>query len=92
MRLERGGRTPEEGGSREWLLRCQGFRVDGPEGLVGIVVRVVYEHSTRWDRPSGLAVRGPSGEVLVPIEAIEHVDPIEERISVRGSVSDRASR
>ncbi|MBD0317555.1 MAG: hypothetical protein ICV71_03455 [Thermoleophilia bacterium] len=92
MRLEPEGRTPEERGSREWLLRCEGFRVDGPEGLVGIVVRVVYEHSTRWDRPSALAVRGASGEVLVPIDAVEHVDPVEGRISVRGRGTRRASR
>ena len=92
MTVEAGGRAPEGGGSREWLLRCQGFRVDGPEGLVGVVVRVVYDHSTRWDRPSALAVRGPRGEVLVPIDAIDRVDPAEGRISVRRSVADGPAR
>ncbi len=90
---EPGGRPPEELGSGEWLLRCQGFRVDGPEGLVGVVVSVVYEPSARWDRPSALAVRGRGGEVLVPIDSIARVDPAEGRISVRAARSaDRGTR
>ena len=80
-----GGARTDEGRSREWLLRCHGFRVDGPEGLVGVVVGVVYEHSTRWDRPSALAVRGRGGELLVPMDAIADDHPAEGRISVRAS-------
>jgi hypothetical protein len=82
-----GGEMTEEGRSREWLLRCHGFRVDGPEGLVGVVVAVVYGHSTRWDRPSALAVRGRRGEILVPMDAIAGVDAAEGRISLRASPS-----
>ena len=88
-----GGGMAEEGRSREWLFRCHGFRVDGPEGLVGVVVGVVYGHSTRWDRPSGLAVRGRRGEVVVPMDAIADVHPAEGRISLRaGPPADPGAR
>jgi len=84
MTTNEGGMT-DESGAREWLLRCHGFRVDGSEGLVGVVVGVVYEHSTRWDRPSALAVRGRGGQILIPMDAIADVYPAEGRISLRAS-------
>ncbi len=84
MAADSGG-NHESDVSREWLLRCEGFRVDGPEGMIGRVVGPLYEHSVRWDRPSALAVRTPNGVVAVPLDAIESVLPREHRIVVTRS-------
>ena len=71
--------TAEVGGpgapdDRSWLLGCEGMRVDGPDGPIGVVVAPIYEPSARWDRPLGLVVEGPGGKVRVPIEAVKSVD------------------
>ncbi|MBA2616363.1 MAG: hypothetical protein H0U90_11425 [Actinobacteria bacterium] len=84
MSAESGGQTIEEGGSREWLLGCEGFRVDGPEGrLVGHVAAPIYGFSARWDRPSALAIRGPDGTFALELDAIQSVFPAEARIVLR---------
>jgi hypothetical protein len=79
---EESGGTNRETEDRDWILRCDGFRVDGPEGPIGQVVAPLYGHSVRWDRPSALAVRTPNGVVAVPVAAIETVEPGERRITV----------
>ncbi len=66
--------------SREWLLGCEGFRVEDPDGLIGHVVRVLYEPSARWDRPSGLVVRGASGSAVFAMSHITAVVASEGRI------------
>ncbi len=72
---------------REWILRCEGFQVYGPEGHVGVVVAVVYEHSARWDAPHGLKVRGGGGTTFVtPLDAVTAVDVAAGRISVDRTV------
>jgi hypothetical protein len=74
VRADPEGRSTDGAKSREWLLHCEGFRVEGPDGFVGIVTGVVYEFSARWDRPTGLAVRGTNGRSLtVPMDAIRDV-------------------
>ena len=68
------------GDDRSWLLGCEGMRVDGPDGPLGVVVAPIYEPSARWDRPLGLVVQGPLGEVRVPIESVGSVDRADRRL------------
>ena len=88
MSAESRGR-PDNTESREWLLHCEGFRVEGPDGFVGVVTGVVYEFSARWDRPSALAVRGDRGKALsVPLRAIADVSEDEGRVLLRERLAD----
>ncbi len=64
-----------------WLCRCEGFRVDSPEGRYGLVEAVMFRR--RPDEPDALIVR--SGVlarrlVIVPIEDVEDVLPRRERV------------
>jgi len=64
-----------------WLDQCQGFRVDSPEGRVGLVEEVV--RGARPGCPEALVVRaGVLGRrlELVPIEAVDSVEPRRLRI------------
>jgi hypothetical protein len=56
------------------------MRVEASDGFVGRVVEPLYRHSARWDRPWALAVRGESGLLTVPIEAVLSVDRAGARI------------
>jgi hypothetical protein len=56
------------------LRRCQGFRVDSPEGRVGVVEEVRYR--SRCDRPDLIAVRaGRLGRLLliVPVGEVAEI-------------------
>jgi hypothetical protein len=67
-----------------WLCRCEGFRVDSPEGRVGLVEAVMFR--TRPDEPDALIVRiGVLGRrlAIVPIEDVEDVLPRRERVLLR---------
>jgi hypothetical protein len=67
------------------LLRCEGFEVDSPVGLVGIVEGLRF--GSRIDVPDFLEVRGGRlGRelLLVPVEAVQEISPEEERVLVRG--------
>src|SRR5712691_5655915 len=69
-----------------WLCRCQGFRVDSPEGRVGFVEEVRYR--SRVDRPDALAVRaGRVGRhlLIVPVDEVADIAPREERIVLRSA-------
>jgi len=86
MSAESGGQRTDEGRSREWLLGCEGFRVEGPEGrLVGHVLALLYGFSARWDRPSALEIRGPEGTFSLALDAIEEVSAREARITLRAA-------
>lgn len=65
---------------REWLLHCEGMGVEASDGYLGRIVEPLYRHSARWDRPWALAVRADRGLLTVPIEAVQFVDPVSERI------------
>jgi hypothetical protein len=66
-----------------WLCRCEGFRVDTPEGRLGLVEAVMFR--TRPDEPDALVVRaGVLGRrlVIVPIDDVEDVLPRRKRIQL----------
>ena len=80
------GPAAEESGDRDTLLvRCEGFEVESPVGLVGFVEGLRF--GSRIDLPDFLEVRGGRlGRelLLVPIEAVQAVSAEEERVLVRG--------
>ena len=83
MSAESGDREHRESDSNRWILHCEGFRVEDPEGQVGIVVAVIYDPSARWDKPSGFTVRTTTGAVVtIPLEDIEDVLASEGRLLV----------
>ena len=64
-----------------WLGRCEGFRVDSPEGRFGLVEAVMFR--VRPDEPDALIVRaGVLGRklVIVPLEDVEDVLPRRQRV------------
>ncbi len=68
----------------DWLCRCEGFRVDSPEGRFGVVEGVMFR--VRPDEPDALIVRtGVFGRrlAIVPIEDVDDVLPRRERITLR---------
>jgi hypothetical protein len=69
-----------------WLRRCEGFRVDSPQGRVGKVEEVRY--ASRCDRPDVIAVRGGllgRPLLIVPVGEAEEILPREERIVLHRS-------
>ena len=72
-----------------WLRRCHGFRVDSPEGRVGVVEDVLYGGA--YDRPSALVVRTGLLRQRLEVVAIEEVDavyPRLERVVLRARPKD----
>jgi hypothetical protein len=69
-----------------WLRRCQGFRVDSPDGRVGVVEEVLY--ASRCDRPDVIAVRaGLLGRLLriVPVAEVAWILPGREQVVLHRS-------
>jgi hypothetical protein len=69
-----------------WLRRCEGFRVDSPQGRVGFVEEVRY--ATRCDRPDVIAVRaGLLGRLLLilPVGEVAEILPGEELVVLHSS-------
>jgi hypothetical protein len=62
------------------LCRCEGFRVDSPEGRVGVVQEAHFR--SRIDRPDALVVRtGLLGRLLmISVEEVAEVSLGEERV------------
>ncbi len=80
-----GPANEESGIDAALLVRCEGFEVDSPVGLVGFVQGIRF--GSRIDVPDFLEVRGGrlGREVLlIPIEAVQEISPEEERVLVRG--------
>jgi hypothetical protein len=67
------------------LRRCEGFRVDSPNGRVGFVAELPYGSSL--EEPDAIAVRAPAssaGSVLiVPAGEIEEIVPSARRVLLR---------
>jgi hypothetical protein len=80
-----GSQRPGDAASRAyWRRRCEGFRVDSPNGRVGVVEEVGYV--SRSDRPDLIAVRaGLFARLLlvVPVGEVAEIVPSEERIFLR---------
>ncbi len=69
---------------RDWLLECEGWRVEDENGrLIGHVVAPVYEPSARWDRPRALATRSATAVVEIPLLQIAQVKAADGRIVVK---------
>jgi len=69
-----------------WLAHCEGYRVDSPDGRVGVVEHVRLAPDS--GRPELLAVR--SGlfvprSLLVPADRVEGVVPRERRVILRAA-------
>jgi hypothetical protein len=70
------------------LAHCAGFRVESSDGYVGVVQELRYAPSTRWDRPSELAVyAGRLTEWLLIISSAEvtGVSLADRRVVLRSS-------
>lgn len=71
-------------GRRYWLRRCEGFRVEGPDGRLGFVEEARLDG--RADEPVALVVHGSApGRVVVPVSEVAEVLPLEERILLRST-------
>jgi hypothetical protein len=67
-----------------WLRRCEGFRVESPEGRVGVVEELRF--ASRPDRPDALAVdTGLVRDrlVIIPVEEVATIDPRATRVVLR---------
>lgn len=64
--------------THNYLLRhCEGYVVEGREGRVGFVSEV-----TETDDLLEFVVAGSSGEIRVPLDAIERFEPRAQRITL----------
>jgi hypothetical protein len=73
-----------------WLRRCDGFRVDGPDGRIGVVDHV--EQDLEADVPDVVAVA--SGlwrirRISIPLTEVVEVQPGRRRIVVRHQIAGR---
>ena len=75
---------PAGGGGEYWLGHCEGFKVQSPEGQVGVVESVVYDADA--GRPAYLAVTGGRlllHTALVPCGEVVSIDPRQTRLDVQ---------
>jgi hypothetical protein len=76
-----------------WLRRCEGFRVDSPDGRVGFVEEVRY--ASRLDRPDVIAIRAGLLVrllLIVPVGEIAEIFPGDERIVLHRSPRPTATK
>jgi hypothetical protein len=69
-----------------WLSRCERFRVESPEGRIGVVHEVRY--GTRADRPDALVVRaGILGRrrLIVAVDQVERIITRKKLVVLRPS-------
>jgi hypothetical protein len=88
------GRPRPSGAARDvdyWLRRCDGFRVDSPEGRVGVVREVRY--ASRCDRPDVIAVRAGLGRrlLIVPVGDVAWILPGQKQVVLHRSPRPRAT-
>jgi hypothetical protein len=89
---EGGAHTQSILGRDYWLRRCEGFRVDGPEGRIGHVYSIRFGGSAE---PDLLEVRaGLLGRrmLLIPVAQVAEVIPEERRLVLAGSPRLAGSR
>lgn len=78
----------DEGVSAPDLALCEGFRVESPDGYLGVVETFRYAPSARFDQPSEVAVyAGRSKDMLLifPLSEVESIDLAERRVVLRSS-------
>jgi hypothetical protein len=61
-----------------WLRRCEGFRVESPDGLIGYVEEVVLDDAE--ENVERLLVYGSSGRRRISVDDIAWVDAGRELI------------
>ena len=77
---------PPSLGRDYWLARCEGYRVDAPEGRVGRVEEVRF--GARHDSPDSIGVRvGLFRQrlLIVPVQEVDEILPREQRVTLRHS-------
>jgi hypothetical protein len=85
--------TAARGGGDYWLGHCEGFKVQSPEGEVGVVESVVY--ATDAGRPAYLAVTGGRlllRTALVPCGEVVSIDARQTRLDVQARPARRSLR
>lgn len=76
-----------------WLSHCEGFEVDGPDGRLGVVERVVFR--SREDRPDLVAVSSGVWRLhtdWISVADVVEVLPAQERLRVQSAADARAGR
>ena len=85
--------TAAREGGDYWLGHCEGFRVQSPEGEVGVVESVVYAADA--GRPTYLAVTGGwlrLRTALVPCSEVVSIDARQTRLDVQARPARRSLR
>ena len=85
--------TAARGGGDYWLGHCEGFKVQSPEGDVGVVESVVYAADA--GRPAYLAVTGGRLRLrtaLVPCGEVVSIDARQTRLDVQARPARRSLR
>ena len=95
--IVRGSKAGEDGPSRSpgpvaaayWLRHCDGFRVDGPNGRIGVVDHV--EQGGEADVPDIMAVASGLWRIRlsrIPLADVVQVDPGRRRVVVRHDIAE----
>jgi hypothetical protein len=82
--------SPSPVGAEYWLHHCDGFRVDGPDGRVGVVDHV--ELGLEADVPDVVAVASGLWRIRltrIPLRHVVAVEPGRRRLVVRKVVAER---
>lgn len=85
--------TAARAGGDYWLGHCEGFRVQSPEGEVGVVESVVYAADA--GRPTYLAVTGGRLRLrtaLVPCSEVVSINARQTRLDVQARPARRSLR
>jgi hypothetical protein len=85
--------TAARGGGEYWLGHCEGFKVQSPQGEVGIVESVVY--ATDAAQPAYLAVTGGRlvlHTALVPCAEVISIDARQARLDVQARPARQSLR
>jgi hypothetical protein len=76
--------APDPVEAEYWLRHCDGFRVDGPDGRIGVVDRV--EHTLEPEVPDVVAVASGLWRIhltRIPLRDVVEVQPDRRRLIVR---------
>jgi hypothetical protein len=74
--------------ARYWLVHGDGYRVDGPDGRIGTVMRTIEGSDTLVIRTGLLGTHS----VAVRFEDVDAIEPWDERLTLRADPRHPASR